>query len=89
MPQNFSPPEAVGKGRWRIDMIATRIVFDAANPSGQTLPFNRTFYVKAIQPPQNPLTEKATEYQRIIYTVLEGGIQIEEIRPLAREDFTP
>ena len=89
IPQNFSPPALAGEGYWRIDMIATRIVFDAANPAGRTLPFNRTFYVKAIQPPQNPLAEQATEYQRLVYAMLERGVQIEEIRPLERERLTP
>lgn len=88
VPQDFSPPEVAGTGRWRIDMIATRIVFDDANPSGATIPFNRTFYVRAVQPPENPLAENATEYQRLVYRMLEGGVQIEEIRPLEREGFT-
>jgi hypothetical protein len=62
-------------------MVATRIIFDSTNPSGYSIPFNRTFYVKAIDPPQNPLTQTATEYQWVVYQMLESGLQIEEIRP--------
>ena len=87
IPQNFSSPEVAGEGRWRIDMIATRIMFDDANPAGKTIPFNRTFYVKAIEPPQNPLDQNTTEYQHIAYSMLESGLQIEDIRPLEREDL--
>jgi hypothetical protein len=86
VPQEISPPEVAGEGRWRIDLIATRLVFDETNPVGRTIPFNRTFFVRAVQPPQNPLAEQATEYQRIVYGMLERGVQIEEIRPLEREE---
>jgi hypothetical protein len=65
-----------------VDMVATRIIFDSTNPSGYSIPFNRTFYLRAVDPPQNPLDQNATEYQRIVYQMLEGGLQIEEIRPL-------
>jgi hypothetical protein len=85
VPQNLSAPESVGEGRWRIDMVATRIIFDNANPAGRSIPFNRTFFVKAIPPPQNPLPNPTNDYQRIVYSMLERGVQIEEIRPLDRE----
>lgn len=87
VPQHFSAPELTGERQWRIHMIATRIVFDDANPAGQTIPFNRTIYVKAIDPPQNPLGQNTTDYQRLVYSMLESGLQIEEIRPLEREDL--
>ncbi len=83
--QEVSPPEIAGDDRWQVNLIATRIVFDDANPSGAMIPFNRTIYVRAIEPPENPLVENATEYQRIVYSMLEGGLQIEEIRPLKPE----
>jgi hypothetical protein len=83
--QEVSPPEFAGDRRWQVNLIATRIVFDEANPSGAMIPFNRTIYVRAIEPPQNPLGESATDYQRIVYSMLEGGLQIEEIRPLKPE----
>lgn len=87
VPQNFSDPESTGAGHWRIHMIATRIVFDDTNPAGQSIPFNRTIYVKAIDPPHNPLGQNITDYQRLVYSMLESGLQIEEIRPLEREDL--
>jgi hypothetical protein len=85
VPQNFSNPEAAGDGRWRVDMVATRIVFDNASPAGRSVPFNRTFFVKAMPPPQNPLANPTNDYQRVIYSMLERGVQIEEIRPIERE----
>jgi hypothetical protein len=85
VPQNFSTPEVAGDGRWKVDMVATRIVFDDANPAGRTIPFNRTFYVRAMPPPQSPLGQQAPDLQRIVYAILERGVQIEEIRPLDRE----
>lgn len=86
VPQNFSVPEIAGQGRWKLKMIATRIVFDDATPAGRSIPFNRIFFVRAIPPPQNPLPQTVNDYQRIVYSLLERGIQIEEIRPLEREE---
>lgn len=85
VPQNISAPEIAGEGRWKLTMIATRIVFDDANPAGRSVPFNRVFFVRAIAPPQNPLPQTVNDYQRIVYRLLERGVQIEEIRPLEPE----
>jgi hypothetical protein len=82
VPQTISQPQAAGAGRWRVDMVATRVVFDSTNPSGYSIPFNRTYYVRAIEPPSTPIKNNATQYQQVIYRILEGGLQIEEIRPL-------
>jgi hypothetical protein len=82
VPQTISQPQVAGVGRWKVDMVATRILFDSTNPSGYGIPFNRTYYVKAIDPPSTPLGEDATRNQQVIYRMLESGLQIEEIRPL-------
>jgi hypothetical protein len=85
VPQSVSPPQAAGVGRWKVDMVATRILFNGVNPSGHAIPLNRTFYVRAIDPPTTPLKENANEYQRVVYQMLAAGLQIEEIRPLDAE----
>ncbi|MBW4466329.1 MAG: hypothetical protein KME07_12965 [Pegethrix bostrychoides GSE-TBD4-15B] len=81
VPQTVSPPQLAGNGRWKVDMVATRILFDGTNPSGYSIPFNRTFYVRAVDPPRNPLVQNATEYQQVVYQMLESGLQIEQIQP--------
>jgi hypothetical protein len=86
VPQEVSPPQAVGEGQWKVDLIATRIVFDPSNPAGTTIPFNRQIYLRAVEPPKNPLTEQATKEQKVVYQSLEGGLQIEEIRPIQLEE---
>ena len=68
-------------------MVATRLLFDDSNPSGYVIPFNRTFFVRAVTPPRNPLEDDATVHQRIVYAMLERGLVIEEIRPLDQEGF--
>jgi hypothetical protein len=88
VPQSVSPPQSAGVGRWKVDMVATRILFDGVNPSGHAIPINRTFYVRAIDPPTTPLKENANEYQRVVYQMLAAGLQIEEIRPLDAEGMT-
>jgi hypothetical protein len=87
VPQQISPPQALEEGRWKVDLLATRIIFDPSNPSGTTIPFNRRIYLKAVEPPHSPLKEKSTEEQRVVYKSLEGGLQIEEIRPIQSEEL--
>lgn len=89
VPQHISPPQMVSEGRWQVDLVATRILFDETHPSGYTIPFNRRIYVRAVEPPREPLIRNASEYQQIVYQMLEGGVQIEEIRPLNPEEFVP
>ena len=86
IPQQISPPQALEEGRWQVDLMATRVVFDASNPSGTTIPFNRRLYLRAVEPPQSPLKEQATPQQQVIYQSLESGLQIEEIRPIHTEE---
>lgn len=89
VPQQISPPQTVGEGRWQVDLIATRVVFDEAHPAGVTIPFNRRLYLRAIEPPDSPLIENASDYQKVVYRMLESGLLIEEIRPIHPEEITP
>ncbi|MGF1498509.1 MAG: hypothetical protein ACFB8W_17050 [Elainellaceae cyanobacterium] len=86
VPQHISAPQAAGEGHWQVDLVATRIIFDTTNPAGYTVPFNRTIYVGAIEPPREPLIANASEYQQTVYRMLEGGVQIVEIRPMAAKE---
>ncbi|MEM8503378.1 MAG: hypothetical protein AAF716_09525 [Cyanobacteria bacterium P01_D01_bin.1] len=86
VPQQISPPQALGEGRWQVDLMATRVVFDSSNPAGTTIPFNRRLYLRAVEPPQSPLKEEASTQQQVIYQSLESGLQIEEIRPIRSEE---
>jgi hypothetical protein len=88
VPQQISPPQAAGDGHWQVDLIATRIVFNDANPAGYTIPFNRRIFVRAVEPARQPLIQNASEYQQVVYRMLEGGIQIEEIRPINTEELS-
>jgi len=87
IPQHISPPQAIGEGRWQVDLVATRIIFEASNPSGTTLPFNRRITVRAVEPPGSPLITDASEYQKVAYRLLESGVQIEAIQPIQSEDL--
>lgn len=87
IPQHISPPQAIGDGRWQVDLIATRVLFDNTNPAGTTLSFNRRITLRAVEPPRQPLIPDASEYQQVAYRMLEGGLQIEEIRPIKPEDL--
>ena len=88
IPQHISPPQAIGEGRWQVDLVATRVVFEASNPAGTTLTFNRRITVRAVEPTGKPLIPDASEYQAVAYRLLESGVQIEAIRPIQPEDVS-
>lgn len=87
IPQHISPPQVIGEGRWQVDLVATRILFEASNPSGTTISFNRRLTVRAVDPPSNPLVADASEEQIVAYRLLESGVQIEAIRPIQPEEL--
>ena len=86
VPQQISPPQALGEGEWQVDLMATRIIFDSINPAGTTMPFNRRIYLRAVEPPRSPLPDQPTKEQQVVYQSLESGLQIEEIRPIQQEE---
>jgi len=88
IPQHISPPQAIGEGRWQVDLVATRVVFEASNPAGTTLIFNRRITVRAVEPTGKPLIPDASEYQTVAYRLLESGVQIKAIRPIQPEDVS-
>jgi hypothetical protein len=82
--QHVSDPQLLAgeTGRWQVDVIANLIFFDRANPSGNTIPWNNSYIVRAVDPPQTPLPDKTSDYQQIIYQLRQRGLEIENIVPL-------
>lgn len=82
--QHVSEPQllAGASGRWQVDVVANLIVFDRAHPAGYTVPWNNSYVVRAVDPPQTALPDLANEYQRIIFQLRQRGLEIETITPL-------
>lgn len=82
--QRVSDPQqlAGASGRWQVDVVANLLVFDHAHPSGYTVPWNNSYIVRAVDPPQTALPDPASDYQRIIFQLRQRGLEIETITPL-------
>ena len=81
--QHVSDPQLLAgeTGRWQVDVVANLILFDRAHPAGNTIPWNNSYIVRAVDPPQTPLPDKASDYQQIIYQLRQRGLEIENIVP--------
>ncbi len=81
--QHVSDPQLLAgeTGRWQVDVVANLILFDRAHPAGNTIPWNNSYIVRSVDPPQTPLPDKASDYQKIIYQLRQRGLEIENIVP--------
>lgn len=75
-------PIELKPGEWRVDMIAYLLLFDRGKLVGQGIPFNKTFYVKAIDQPPLLLEEQATAIQKAIWNSRSAQLEIESITDL-------
>lgn len=82
--QHVSDPQLLAgeTGRWQVDVVANLIVFDRTHPAGNTIPWNNSYIVRTVDPPQTPMPDKASDYQQIIYQLRQRGLEIENVVPL-------
>jgi len=74
-------------GTWQLNMVANLIVFKADRPQGVAIPFNKTIFIRAIEPLRDPLPEGSTALQQVVYSNRQSGLEITEIRDLAIQDL--
>jgi len=82
---HVSEPEAVGEGRWKLDVVAHLYVFSETNALGDAIPFNREVFVEAVTAPAVPDGE--TPLEQAVYSIRQAGLQIYAIRELQREEL--
>lgn len=80
--QTVSDPAPIREGEWKVDLVGSLLVFDSRDKSGETIPFNKEIFVRAVEPPALPLGEGATEFQKTVYRVRQAGLEIYKIRDL-------
>lgn len=85
--QHVSEPQALAgtTGRWQVNLVANLIVVDRNHPAGITIPWNHAYFVRAVEPPQTPLPDPASDYQQVIYQLRQRGLEIEKILPFEGE----
>lgn len=80
--QTVGDPVSIREGEWKIDLVGSLLVFDGRDKSGETIPFNKEIFVRAVEPPAMPLGENSTELQKTVYRVRQAGLEIYKIRDL-------
>jgi hypothetical protein len=86
--ESVSDPKLVKPGEWQVDVVANLILFDGNHPEGTPIPFNKTIFVDAIEPAQDPLPDTSTPLQKAVYQLREDGLQISLIRDLDLQQLT-
>lgn len=82
--ESLSDPLNIGDGEWVIEVVANLIIFDQQTPRGRAIPFNKKIYIRAIEPPSDPLLRDASPIQAAVYQVRSAGLEITEIHELMK-----
>lgn len=51
VPLQVSPPVEVAQGQWKVTVISNLVFIRQGQPVGETVPFNKDVFVRAIEPP--------------------------------------
>ena len=79
---SISDPKPIAPGKWKIDIVAHLMIYDATHPAGRSIPFNKSIFIQAIEPAIDPLPESSTPIQKAIYQMRQDGLEIIEIQDL-------
>lgn len=82
--RDISEPEQIEVGKWKVEVIADRVLFDRSNQQGNAIKFNREIYVQAVPQPLSPLGDKASDLEKTIYSIRQAGLEIYAMRELER-----
>ncbi|MEL6326900.1 MAG: hypothetical protein AAFQ61_08355 [Cyanobacteria bacterium J06626_23] len=80
--ESLSEPKRLGAGQWEIEVVANLVIFNQQNSQGVGIPFNKTIYLRAVEPPSDPLEEDATKIQQAVYRVRSSGLQFVQMTEL-------
>jgi hypothetical protein len=80
--ESVSDPKPIQTGEWQVDVVANLLIFDPQHPQGLAIPFNKSIFLRAIEPTTDPLPEQSTPIQKALYQVQQSGLQITEMHDL-------
>jgi hypothetical protein len=78
-------PEELEKGKWKVDIIAYLLLFDQGQLLGKAIPFNKSFYVQAVDNPPLLLGEEATPIQQTVWNSRQAQLEIYDITNLEKK----
>ncbi len=85
--RHISEPEQIEPGKWKVNVVADRILFDRSNNQGKPIAFNREIFVQAVPQPISPLKDKASPLEQTVYETRQAGLEIHAMRELKQGDL--
>ncbi|NJM19998.1 MAG: hypothetical protein HC836_29730 [Richelia sp. RM2_1_2] len=76
--QRISQPEVISEGKWKVEILANRLIFSRGDNLGKSIPFNKQILVEAIDE-VNSLPSIPTPLNLAVYRLGEARIQIYNI----------
>ena len=73
---HLGEPELLAPGKWKVAQVANLLIFSGRRPTGQVIPFNKEFYLQAIDTPPLPLPEAATPLQQTVHRIRQANLEI-------------
>lgn len=80
--QHLSQPQNIAKGKWKLDLVASLVMFESGKQVGQAIAFNKTIFLRTIDTPLLP--EEATELQKTAYQARKDCLEIYLIQELVQ-----
>ena len=76
--QKISNPEVISQGRWKVDILANRLIFTSGDNLGKSMPFNKQILVEAVDKVKS-LPKASTPLNLAVYHLGEAKMQIYKI----------
>lgn len=80
--ESISEPHPIHSGTWQVDVVANLLVFDSQYPQGRAIPFNKSIFLRAVEPALDPLPDDSTPIQKAVYTMRQSGLEVTEMQDI-------
>ena len=74
--QKISQPTEVGKGKWKVEMLANQLIFSGYDKLGKSVSFNKQILVRSIDKPATSLPNAAPPSYFAAYRLGEARLEI-------------
>ena len=78
---HISEPQLISPGVWKVEIVASLMLFSQTQQLGEAIPLNKEIFVRAVVPTA-PHLENITPLQKLAYRVRSAGLEIYLIRDL-------
>lgn len=77
--KRISLPEPIKPGKWKVEIVAHRLIFRNSDNQGKSVNFNQKIFVQAVDAPKISLPNAPTPFHLATYRLGEAGLEIYNI----------